>query len=128
MRVAKPKLLGIDYAAKASPKVEDWRRLVMFGTKDEKRLARAKLKGLATFELRGRSNPLTAGEPVAKDRWPRDLVRDYGTDIPNLFRFELADRWRGYYSLIGEPGGARIWILYLWDHRTYSRQSGYSKR
>lgn len=126
--MARPKLLGIDYAAKAAPVVADWRRLAKLGTEDEKRLARAKLKSLTTFELRGRTNPLTAGDPVAKDRWPRDLVRDYGTDIPNLFRLELADRWRGYYSLIGEPGGARIWVLYLWDHHTYSKQSGYSTR
>jgi len=126
--VAKPKLLGIDYAAKAAPVLENWRQLAKIGTDDVKRLARGKLKSLTTFELRGRTNPLTAGDPVAKDRWPRYLVRDYGADIPNLFRFELADRWRGYYSLIGEPGGARIWVLYLWDHRTYSRQSGYSKK
>jgi hypothetical protein len=126
--VARPKLLGIEYAAKAAPVVEEWRRLAKLGTKDEKRLARAKPKSLTTFELRGRTNPLTGGDPLAKDRWPRDLFRDYGADIPNLFRFELADRWRGYYSLIGELGGARIWVLYLWDHRTYGRQSGYSKK
>ena len=101
MCVAKPKLLGIDYAAKAAPVVEDLRRLAKLGTDDEKRLARAKLKSLTTFELRGRTNPLTAGDPVAKDRWPRDLVRDYGADIPNVFRFELADRWRGYQRSLG---------------------------
>ena len=127
MCVAKPKLLGIDYAAKAALVVEDWGRLAKPGTDDEKRLARAKVKSLATFELRGRINPLTAGDPVAKDCRPRDLVRDYGADIPNPFRVELADR-RGYYSFIGEPCGARIWVLYLWDHRTYSKQSGYSNR
>lgn len=71
---------------------------------------------------------MTAGDPVSKDRWPAVLVRDYGADIPNLFRFELAERWRGYYSLVGEPGGARVWVLYLWDHRTYSKQSGYFRR
>jgi len=125
--VAKPKLLGIEYAAKAAPVVEDWRRLAKVGTNEEKRLAKAKLKSLTTFELRGRTSPLTAGDPVARDRWPGNLVRDYGADIPNLFRFELADRWRGYYALIGEPGGVRIWVLYLWDHRTYSKQSGYSR-
>ncbi len=125
--MAKPKLLGIDYAAKAAPVLEEWRRLAKAGTGDEKRLAKAKLKSLTTFEARAKTNPLTAGDPVAKGRWPSDLVRDYGADIPNFFRFELAERWRGYYSLIGEPGGARIWVLYLWDHRTYSEQSGYSK-
>jgi hypothetical protein len=65
---------------------------------------------------------------VAKDRWPRDLARDYGSDIPNFFRFELADRWRGYYALVGEPGGTRVWILYLWSDEEYSRQSGYEKK
>jgi len=29
---------------------------------------------------------------------------------------------------MSEPGGARIWVLYLWDHRIYSKQSGYSKK
>ena len=126
--MAKPKLLGIAYAAKAAPVREEWRRLARVGTGDEKRLARGKLGSLATFETRAWTNPLTAGDPVAKDRWQADLVRDYGADIPNLFRFELAERWRGYYSLIGEPGGARIWVLYLWYHRTYSKQTGYSKK
>ena len=126
--MAKPKLLGVDYAAEAATVLEEWRRLAREGGGKEKRLSKAKLKGLATFETRAWTNPLTAGDPVAKDRWPAVLVRDYGADIPNLFRFELAERWRGYYSLVGEPGGARVWVLYLWDHRTYSRESGYSKK
>lgn len=90
--------------------------------------ARARLKSLKTFEGRAAVDPLKAGQPVAHDRWPRALARDYGEGIPNLFRFELAGRWRGYFSLIGEPDGARIWVLYLWDHATYSRQSGYAKK
>ncbi len=101
--MAKPKLLGIEYAAKAAPVIEDCRRLAKLGTDLAKRLAKAKLKSLATFETRAWTNPLTAGDPVAKDRWPAVLVRDYGADVPNLFRFELAERWRGYYSLVGEP-------------------------
>ncbi len=126
--MAKPRLLGIEYAAKAAPVLQEWRRLAEEGTETEKRPAKAKLKSIATFETRARANPLTAGDPVAKDRWPGILRRDYGADIPNLFRFELAERWRGYYSLVGESGGARVWVLYLWDHRTYSRQSSYSKK
>ena len=126
--MAKPKLLGIDYAAESAPVLAEWRLSAREGGGNEKRLAAAKLKSLGTFETRARTSPLTAGDPVAKDRWPGVLLRDYGEDIPNLFRFELAERWRGYYSLIGEPGGARNWVLYLWDHRTYSRRSGYSKQ
>jgi len=104
-----------------------WRRLAQAGSVQESRKAKPRLKSLAAFEARAQANPLTAGDPVARDRWPRDLTRDYGDAVPNRFRFELADRWRGYYSLVGEPGGARIWVLYLWDHETYSRQSGYAK-
>ena len=126
--MARPRLLGVEYAAKAGPVREEWVRVAKAGADRDKRLAKAKLKSLTTFETRALSNPLTAGDPVAKDRWPGVLVQDYGADIPNLFRFELAERWRGYYSLIGEAGGARIWVLYLWDHQTYSEQSGYSKK
>ena len=126
--MAKPRLLGIDYGAKSAPVRDDWLSAARGGSGDEQRIAKAKLKSLTTLESRVRSNPLTAGDPVARDRWPADLKRDYGTDIPNLFRFELSDRWRGYYSLVGEPGGVRAWVLYLWDHATYSNQSGYSKK
>ena len=59
--------------------------------------------------------------------YDQPLFGEQYTETHKVFRFELAERWRGYYSLIGEPGGARIWVLYLWDHRTYSKQSGYSK-
>jgi len=124
--VARPPFLGIEYAAKAAPVLAEWRHRERVGRDATRRDARAKLKSLRTFESRARANPLRAGDPVARDRWPRDLARDYGAEIPNLFRFELADRWRGYYSLVGEPGGVRIWVLYLWDHRTYDQQSGYS--
>lgn len=124
----KPRLLGIEYGAKASPVKAAWESPPAKATAEDRREARAKHKSLRTFESRARANPLAAGEPVAHDRWPRDLPRDYGPDIPNLFRFELADRWRGYYALVGEPGGCRIWVLYLWDHATYGRQSGYEKK
>ena len=83
--MARPKLFGIEYAAMAAPVVEQWRRLAKLGTVDEKRLAKAKLKSLSTFELRAGTNPLTAGDPMAKDRWPRDLARDYGETSPTSF-------------------------------------------
>lgn len=122
-----PKFLGIEYAAKARP-VRDGGLVAGGGNDPGVALsAKAKLKSLSTFERRLRQGPLQAGNSVGQDRWPKDLERDYG-EVPNLFRFELADRWRGYYTLVGEPGGVRTWILYLWDHATYSRQSGYSKK
>jgi len=125
--VPQPKLLGIEYAAKAKPVREAW--LVEAKRKDPEisRSAKAKLKSLATFETRLKAKPLAAGNGVEKGRWPKDIKRDYG-EMPNLFRFELADRWRGYYALVGEPGGVRVWILYLWDHETYDKQSGYAKK
>jgi hypothetical protein len=124
----KPRVLGIEFGHQAAPVRARWLSEAQQNRVAEQRLAKAKLKSLRTFETRARSNPLAAGDPVEHDRWPKDLVRDYGTGIPNLFRFELAERWRGYYSLVGEPGGCRIWVLYLWDHEEYSRQSGYAKK
>lgn len=40
--MAKPKLLGIEYAPKAAPVREEWRRVAKEGTGNEKRLAKAK--------------------------------------------------------------------------------------
>jgi len=126
--MAKPKLLGVDYAPLAAAVKKSWENLSPTSSEAERRGAAARIKSLRTFEFRAKSNPLLAGDPVAHDRWPGDLKRDYGREVPNLFRFELADRWRGYYSLVGEAGGARVWVLYLWSHEEYSRQSGYGKR
>ncbi len=126
--MAKPRFLGVEFARLAKPVVAGWEKSARSGRSEERRLSAAKLKGLRTFESRVRQNPLSAGDPVARDRWPADLQRDYGPDVPNLFRFEFPEHWRGYYSLIGEPGGCRVWILYLWDHEEYSRQSGYEKK
>lgn len=122
-----PKFLGIAHAAKAKPIRDAWLGDSKGRDPAAARDAKAKLKGLVTLETRIRSKPLAAGDSVERDRWPKDLKRDYG-EVPNLFRFELADRWRGYFTLVGEPGGVRAWILYLWDHETYDKQSGYKKR
>jgi hypothetical protein len=124
--MAKPKLLGVEYAAKALPVKELWENPPASTSATDRRSFVARLKSLRTFELRAKSNPLTAGNPMSDEKWPHDLKKDYG-EVPNLFRFELADRWRGFYAVVGEVGGARIWILYLWDHEEYSRQCGYSK-
>lgn len=122
-----PKFLGIEYAAKAQHVRKAWLEDSKGKAIAPAREARAKLKSLATLETRIKQKPLAAGDGVERGRWPKDLKRDYG-EIPNLFRFELADRWRGYYTLVGEPGGVRAWILYLWDHETYDKQSGYKKK
>ena len=119
-----PKLLGIEYATKAKLVRDAWFGDAKSKDAEASRAAKAKLKSLATLEARIKAKPLAAGNGVEKDRWPKDLKRDYG-EIPNLFRFELADRWRGYYALVGEPGGVRIWILYLWDHETYDKWSSW---
>lgn len=121
-----PKFLGIEFASRAKPVREAWLADSKGEDSPVARDAKAKLKSLATLEARVKQNPLSAGDGVERDRWPKDVKRDYG-EIPNLFRFELADRWRGYYTLVG-PGGVRAWILYLWDPETYDKQSGYKKK
>ena len=126
--MARPKFLGISYGPPALETLGIWRQAAQGGPSAQARQTKALLKSLATFETRARMNPLSAGDPVAHDRWPASLKRDYGPDLPNLFRFELAERQRGYYSLVGELGGVRIWVLYLWDHERYNRESGYAKK
>jgi len=87
---------------------------------------RGGIPGSGDKGLRGGRESVASAPTAEALGLPRDLARDHGADIPNLFRFELADRWRGYCSFVGEPGGVRIWLLYGWDHRTYRRQSGYA--
>lgn len=122
-----PKFLGTEYAAKAKPVREAWLADSKGRDPVAAHDAKAKRKSLATLEAGAKQKPLAAGDGVERDRWPKDLMRDYG-EIPNLFRFELADRWRGFFTLVGGPGGVRAWILYLLDHETYARQSGYKKK
>ena len=118
--MAKPNLLGVAYARLARAVRDDWNA-------SDDRDAAARLKSLATFESRVLANPLRAGDPVARGKWPKDLARDYG-EVPNLFRFELAQRWRGYFTMVGQPGGVMVHVLYLWDHEIYSDQSRYAKK
>ncbi len=125
--MAKPKLLGIRYARLAEAVRQTWNHDANGTSVESRKAAEAKLKSLKTLEARIATNVFTAGDTMQHNRWPKCLRADYG-HIQNLFRFELADRWRGYYSLIGEPGGVRAVVLYLWDHKTYSRQSGYQKK
>lgn len=125
--MAKPKFLGVRYARLAAPVKAKWETEAKGTDAETKKAALAGLKSLKTIETRIMANVLTAGDTMQRDRWPVCLAKDYGA-IPNLFRFELADRWRGYYSLIGEPGGVRAVILYIWDHGTYSKMSGYDKK
>lgn len=125
--MAKPKFLGIRYARLAKPVKEGWETEVKSAEPDAWKAALARLKSLRTCEARIASNALTAGDTLQHSHWPACVAKDYGA-VPNLFRFELADRWRGHYALIGEPGGARAVILYLWDHATYDKMHGYAKK
>ncbi len=122
----KPKLLGIEYGRLARPVRDGWLADLASAGPDA-RAARAHLRSLSTLEQRIATHPLVAGDPLERRHWPRCVARDYG-EVPNLTRFELADRWRGFYSLVGQPGGVTVWILYLWDHPTYARMSGYAKK
>lgn len=124
--MARPKFLGVSFAAKAQAVLDAWKRAAGEDSPAGK-LAKAKVKALRTFEARAAMNPLSAGDFVARDRWPKCATRDYGS-LPNLARFELPDNWRGIFSLVGEPGGVRIRILYLWDHPTYDKEFGYEKK
>lgn len=122
--MGKPPFAGMRYARHARQVCDAWSKDAQ-GHDSAAKAARAHLKSLRTLRARLRQNPLRAGDPVAHDRWPACLWEDYGDDIPTLFRFELAQRWRGYYTLISGEDGVEAWILYLWDHERYDRESGY---
>ena len=62
------------------------------------------------------------GDRLRKNLWPRQFK-----DLPNLFRFELPDAYRGVYSVLTYPGQEReIRIVWIGNHKQCDRLFGYS--
>ncbi len=66
------------------------------------------------------------GEPIAKNLIPSVYVLKYG--VNNLFRVELANRWRMLYT-IKNDGQVEIvaFVLDIKNHREYDHLMGYKK-
>src|SRR3990167_8390967 len=68
------------------------------------------------------------GEPISHDLIPKEYVQKYG--ITNLFRVELPNYWRMFYTLTNNAGKIEIiaFILEISDHPTYDKRMKYKKR
>ena len=69
-----------------------------------------------------KQNPF-AGDQVKKKLIPRKYILKY--DIDNLWRIELADRWRLVYTITGYQLEIINFILEIFDHKDYNKVFGY---
>jgi len=66
------------------------------------------------------------GNKVKRRRYPDSYVREYG--ITNLYRLELPDFWRMFYSLSNEGDWVVAYVIDIMDHNEYNRVFGRKKR
>lgn len=65
-------------------------------------------------------------EPFLGDRIPLERVPNRFRSLPNLFRLELPEGWRGLYTVASSPmAGTQIRIVWVGDHKRYDRLFGY---
>ncbi|HLC79073.1 MAG TPA: hypothetical protein VJG83_01460 [archaeon] len=68
------------------------------------------------------------GNPISHELIPKEYIQKYG--ITNLFRVELPNYWRMFYTLTNNAGKIEIiaFILEISDHPTYDKRMKYKKR
>lgn len=73
-------------------------------------------------------NDIHYGNPVSKELIPPDYKIKYG--ITNLFRIELPDFWRMFYTLTNDENSIKIivFIIDILDHKEYNKKLGYKKK
>jgi Txe/YoeB family toxin of Txe-Axe toxin-antitoxin module len=69
-----------------------------------------------------KQNPF-AGNQISKRLIPEKYIKKF--DIDNLWRFELADRWRLVYTITGNQIEIINFILEIFNHREYDKVFGY---
>ena len=62
------------------------------------------------------------GNPMPKNLIPQEYIEKY--DVNNLFRIELPNFWRMFYTLINDPEPIAI-IIDILDHKQYNKKFGY---
>tara|TARA_Y100000310_G_scaffold79304_3_gene76029 strand:+ start:18947 stop:19321 length:375 start_codon:yes stop_codon:yes gene_type:complete len=67
-------------------------------------------------------NPF-AGNQLPKSRIPKKYIQLYG--ITNLWRIELANRWRMMYSIDGNEIEIVNFVLDIFNHKDYDKLLGY---
>ncbi len=69
-----------------------------------------------------KQNPF-AGEQIKKSLIPKKYIKEY--DIENLWRAELANRWRLVYTITGNQIEIITFILEIFNHKDYDDVFGY---
>ena len=69
-----------------------------------------------------KQNPFR-GDNVQKEKWPKEF-----SNLPNLFRIELAGFWRLLYYVTGDEVKVVSVVFEICDHSEYDRIFGYKKR
>ncbi len=69
-----------------------------------------------------KANPF-AGNQIHKKRIPKEYIKKY--DIENLWRIELANRWRLIYTITGNEVEIINFVLDIFNHKDYDKTFGY---
>ena len=69
-----------------------------------------------------KKNPF-AGDQIRKRLIPRDYIIKYG--VENLWRVELANRWRLIYTIKGDELEIINFVVDIYDHKKYDKTFGY---
>src|SRR3989344_1490922 len=69
-----------------------------------------------------KQNPF-AGDQVPKRLIPLKYIQKF--DVDNVWRIELADRWRMVYTITGNQVEIITFIMDIFDHKNYDKVFGY---
>lgn len=69
-----------------------------------------------------KQNPF-AGDQVKKKQIPLKYIQKF--DVDNVWRIELADRWRLVYTITGNQIEIINFVMDIFDHKDYDKVFGY---
>ncbi len=69
-----------------------------------------------------KQNPF-AGDQVKKKQIPPKYIQKF--DVENVWRIELADRWRLVYTITGNQIEIITFVMDIFDHKDYDKVFGY---
>ena len=69
-----------------------------------------------------KQNPF-AGDQVPKRQMPPKYIQKF--DVDNVWRIELADRWRLVYTITGNQIEIITFVMDIFDHKDYDKVFGY---
>jgi plasmid maintenance system killer protein len=69
-----------------------------------------------------KQNPF-AGDQIPKKQIPAKYIKKF--DVNNVWRIEIADRWRLIYTITGNQLEIITFVMDIFDHRDYDKVFGY---